>query len=399
MHKAALIGIVVKLILGSLNYFAGKAMNSTCDYPLWGVAAPDSDSKCPPGQTPFHKPFFVTFCTFLSLSFCMVIFVFFRKKKCDPAPYKDKMNYLRMAIPATAESIAYCMSITAQAIMALSLSMIMKGGKVIFSAIFTVVLFKKPLPWFKWFGVLACIVGLAIAGLSEIMKATQSKESVTMILVGLGLSVGAEALFAFQVIFDERMMKVRKCDQTFCIGMEGIFGTLIVLIVLLLSWLAIGGHQDESYENLADTFYRIGRSGLIIGLLCYYFIGMFLHAIADATITKYLSGVHSSLVSVGRTVVVWIMELIFYYTLPAPYGLLYGQGWSSPWSYVKIIGFAIVVSSIFVYDGSLRIPGFDYSTVDASKKKQEEDKMASIELVKPNEPTVDVQDEQKGHTQ
>ena len=362
MHRNALIGIIVKLLLGSFNYFAARAMNLTCDYPQEPVST--GDKKCPVGQTQFKKAFFLVFCTFFSLSICMIIFVAFRKKKVDPEPYKTKRNYLLMIIPAAAEATAFCMSLTAQAIMALSLAMIMKGGKVIFSALFTVILFRKPLPWFKWFGVFTCIAGLAVAGSSEYMKVMDSGDKAVMILIGLSLSVASEALFAFQVIFDEKMMKVKKCDQTFCIGMEGIYGMIIVFPVVLIAWLAIPGSQNGAYEDLADTFYRIGRSGIIIGLLSYYLVGIFIHAIADATITKYLSGVHSSLVSVGRTVVVWILEIVFFYSLPAPYNDNYGQAWSSPWSYVKILGFAIVVASIFVYDGSLRVPGFDYSTID-----------------------------------
>ena len=382
MHRNALIGIIVKLLLGSFNYFAARAMNLTCDYPIVGVSK--GDPKCPEFQTPFKKAFFLVFCTFFSLSICMIIFVGFRKKKADPEPYKTKRNYILMMIPATAEAVAFCMSISAQAIMALSLAMIMKGGKVIFSALFTVILFRKPLPWFKWFGVFACIAGLAVAGSSEYMKVAETGDSAVMILIGLSLSVASEALFAFQVIFDEKMMKVKKCDQTFCIGMEGIYGMIIVLPVVLIAWLAIPGNQNGAYEDLADTFYRIGRSPIIIGLLSYYLVGVFIHAIADSTITKYLSGVHSSLVSVGRTVVVWILEIVFFYSLPGPYNKQYGQEWSSPWSYVKIVGFAIVVASIFIYDGSLRVPGFNYSSVD---KKNVEVKTTTSETVLATEET------------
>ena len=382
MHRSALIGIIVKLFLGSLNYFAARAMNKTCDYPRYDVTEPEKD--CLVGQAPFQKAFFIVFCTFFSLSISMIIFLVFRKKKVDPEPYKNKRNYLLMMIPATAEAVAFCMSISAQAIMALSLAMIMKGGKVIFSALFTVLIFRKPLPWFKWFGVAACIAGLAIAGSSEYMKVSDSKDSATMMLIGLSLSVASEALFAFQVIFDEKMMKVKKCDQTFVIGMEGIYGMMVVMPIVLIAWLAIPGKQNGAYEDLSDTFYRISRSGIIIGLLSYYLVGVFVHAIADSTITKYLSGVHSSLVSVGRTLVVWILELVLFYSLPAPYNSQYGQEWSSPWSYVKIVGFTIVVASIFVYDGSLRVPGFDYSSID---KKNLESKTRVLPETVPTTPS------------
>jgi len=357
MHKYALIGILIKLFLGSANYFAAKAMNSTYGESLY---VPESGTKMDEnGQTPFKKAFFVTFCNFFSLSFCIVIFMLFRRKKLDPAPY-TKRNFLLMMIPGTAEAVAFCLATTAQILMALSLSMIMKGAKVVFSALFTTVLFKTSLPRFKWLAVGLCVAGLTIAGGSEYMNAKGDKAA--DIIIGLCMSLVSEALFAFQVIFDERMMKKKNVDVTFVVGMEGVYGTMILIPVVLLAWLVIPGSQGGSYENLPDTFHRIAQSDVIIALMCFYICDIFVVAMADATITKYLSGVHSSLVSVGRTIVVWFLELVLFYAAPEAISKQYGQGFG-PYSPLKIGGFIIVVAAIFMYDGSLKIPGLDYSSL------------------------------------
>jgi len=240
----------------------------------------------------------------------------------------------------------------------LSLSMIMKGAKVVFSALFTTILFRTKLPNFKWIAVATCVAGLTIAGGSEYMNA--KGDSATDIVIGLCMSLASEAMFAFQVIFDERMMKKKGVDVTFVVGMEGCYGTMILIPVVLMAWLVIPGSQGGSYESLPDTFYRISQSTVIIGLMTFYILDIFIVAMADATITKYLSGVHSSLVSVGRTIVVWIMELVLYYAAPAAIAKQYGQPFGQ-YSPLKIVGFLIVVGAIFMYDGTLKIPGLDYS--------------------------------------
>lgn len=357
MHKYALIGILIKLFLGSATYFSAKIMNSTCGKPLeWD----DQPAKsCPEGETSFRKAFFITFCNFFSLSLCIWIFAFIRRPKLDKTPY-TRRNMLLMAIPGSVEALAFCLATSAQIIMALSLAMIMKGAKVVFSALFTTILFKKALPRFKWVSVAVCVTGLAIAGTSEYMNT--SKDGAGKILIGLSMAMASEAMFAFQVIFDERMMKVKKCDPTFCVGMEGCYGCIILIPVVLLAWLVFPGDQGGSYENLPDTFYRISQSGTIMAFLAFYVIAIFVVAIADATITKYLSGVHSSLVSVGRTIVVWVLELILFYGAPESLSKMYGHKFDT-YSPLKVVGFIIVVAAILMYDGILRIPRMDYSSI------------------------------------
>lgn len=380
MHQYALIGIIVKLFLGSANYFAAKVINSTCGAPQeWDEGKP---KKCPPGETPFNKAFFVTLCNFISLSLTIWIFYFIRRPKLDKTPY-SRRNIMMMAIPGTIEACAFCLATTAQILMALSLAMIMKGAKVVFSALFTVLLFRKPLPWFKWLAVFVCLAGLSLAGSSEYMNQSSSGDAGTT-LIGLCMSLASEAMFAFQVIFDERMMKKKHCDPTFVVGMEGVYGTLFLLPVVLIAWLAIPGKQAGSYENLSDTIYRIGESGAIIGFLIFYLLDIFVVAVADATITKYLSGVHSSLVSVGRTIVVWMLELVLFYGASESISNMYGQKWDV-YSPLKVVGFMIVVAAIFMYDGIIRVPGFDYSSV---YKKPEVSAKDSIESETTGSPVV-----------
>ena len=385
MHKYALIGIIVKLFLGSANYFAAKVMNSTCGEPLeWDNAA----TKCPPGQTSFSKAFFITFCNFFSLSLCIFIFNFIRKPKLDKTPY-TRRNFLLMAIPGSIEACAFCLATSAQIIMALSLAMIMKGAKVVFSALFTTILFKKKLPLFKWFSVFVCLVGLAVAGSSEYMNQSKN-DNAGMILIGLSMSLSSEAMFAFQVIFDERMMKEKKCDPTFIVGMEGVYGCIILVPVVLLSWLVFPGDQAGSYENLPDTFYRISQSAVIIGFLVFYLMDIFVVAVADATITKYLSGVHSSLVSVGRTIVVWMLELVLYYCGSGDVARMYGHKFDV-YSPLKVAGFVVVVLSIFMYDGTLKVPGFDYSsTTKATVAAKEESPVSQNGVLLVNDATTPV---------
>ena len=137
----AVVAIVVKLVLGSGNYFCQKLIASTCGYPSYydGTVQldPKHKSKCINGQSGFDKTFFLSTIVFISMSFSILLFLFWRKNKVAASTYSRRMVLL-MIIPSLFECVAFCLGTYAQILMALSLAMIMKGAKVVFSAIFTV---------------------------------------------------------------------------------------------------------------------------------------------------------------------------------------------------------------------------------------------------------------------
>jgi hypothetical protein len=276
-----------------------------------------------------------------------------------------------MIIPSMFECVAFCLGTYAQILMALSLAMIMKGAKVVFSAIFTVTFLKRKLEKFHWFAVGLCVAGLAIAGGSEYLN---NKGGIGTILLGAAMMLSCECLKAFHIIFDERVFKDYHADVTFVVGVEGIYSCIILIPLTLLAWLAIPGSDEGSLENLADTFHRIGESSTISGIMCVYPITVLVVTIAGAMVTKHLSGVHNALISVARSILIWALELIFYYAAPKDLARMYGQPWG-PYTYLKLIGFVFVIVATLIYDEDIKIPYlFKYKTnaVEEPTKATEE---------------------------
>ena len=358
----AIAAVVIKLVLGSGNYFCQKMIASTCGYPSYYdgtvLLDPKQKSKCLNGQSAFEKTFFLSTIVFISMCFSLPLFWFWRRKYVSKGSYNKKMVLL-MIIPSMFECVAFCLGTYAQILMALSLAMIMKGAKVVFSAIFTVTFLKRKLENYHWFAVVFCVAGLAIAGGSEYLN---NSDNVGTILLGTAMMLSCECLKAFHIIFDEKMFKHNKCDVTFVVGLEGVYSCIVLIPVMLLAWLVIGGDDGGSFENLQDTFYRIGESTTISGILCVYPITVLIVTIAGAMVTKHLSGVHNALISVTRSILVWALELIFAYAAPKEIARMYGQRWG-PYTYLKLIGFILVILATLVYDEDIKLPWlFKYPT-------------------------------------
>jgi drug/metabolite transporter (DMT)-like permease len=391
----AVVAVVVKLVLGSGNYFCQKMIASTCgyaiDYDGTVHVDPKHKSKCRNGETPFDKTFFLSTIVFISMCFSMVLFVFWRRRHTDPSSYTKRMVIL-MIIPSLFECVAFCLGTYAQILMALSLAMIMKGAKVVFSAIFTVTFLKRKLERFHWFAVGLCVAGLAVAGGSEYLN---NSDKVGTILLGVAMMLSCECLKAFHIIFDEKMFKHNKCDVTFVVGMEGIYSCIILIPMTLLAWLAIPGSDSGSLENLEDTFHRIGDSATISGILCIYPITVLVVTIAGAMVTKHLSGVHNALISVARSILIWALELIFYYAAPKDLARMYGQPWG-PFTYLKLIGFIFVIVATLIYDEDIKIPCLFKYPVKEEEAVKETEEAKPVEVTEEEESAVTVGGESGG---
>jgi hypothetical protein len=366
MQTIVVIAVAIKLVFGSAYYFLKNVMAKTCGYSFYDIPEGfQPDSKCPPGMSIFKKPAFVSFLVFACMSISLIIFAIWRRKKCDPSSYSWRAVLL-LAGPSVLECIAFFMGIYAQIIMALSLAMIMKGAKVVFSALFTITLLRRPLKPFHWCSVALCLVGIGLAWLSETLNEWDAKGTV---LLGVSLQLASEVLLAFRVVFEELMMKKRSADPTFVVGWEGVYSTLILGPALFILWLAIPGKQGGSFENLPDTFYRIGESPVILSIVLLMPLIVILAAVAGALVTKYLSAVENSLISVSRCALIWGLELSIYYLAPDSVADQYGVKWGE-YTWLKLMGFFLVIFSGFMYSGIIKLPRiFNYTETEQLENK------------------------------
>ena len=372
MNLNAFLGLFLKLSVGSAYYFITKMITSTCtfakDYEENVKEIPIPKSNCKDGKTAFEKPFFLSTIVFSSMCLALVWFALFRRKHLDPKTYSRRMILL-MFFPSILECVAFCIGMYAQILMALSLAMIMKGAKVVFSCLFTVTFLKRKQYAFHFFSVGLCVAGLAVAGWSEFLN---NPDTGLTVFIGCMLLLTSECMKAFHVILDEMMLKTNKCDILFVVGMEGLYSILFLVPTLLIAWLLIPGAQNGHLEDLSDTIYRVESSTILKALLGVLPAVVVVLAIAGAMIIKYLTGVHNALISVSRSIVAWSLELIFFYCAPSEFANMYGKPWGS-YSILRLVGFSMVIIATLMYDEDIRIPWlFTYPVDEVTKPSKDE---------------------------
>jgi len=103
-------------------------------------------------------------------------------------------------------------------------------------------------------------------------------------------------------------------------------------------------------------FSQVGSHGLLLFMVI---LGIFTIAafnVFGVTVTKKVSSLARSVVDVSRTLIVWFIGLMFYWT-----GIKDGDnGWENPDPVaivVELVGFVILVCGNLIYNEIIKLPG------------------------------------------
>ena len=347
--------VVSKLFLGSAFYFMSRLIMKTCSEPLNDFDYVEASSSyknkyCPIGETAFGKGIFLMTVGWLAMAPALIYFRVFRKAKADPSSY-GKRAMLLVALPSAVDMISTVLATFGSPWISLSLAFIFKGGRVVFSAILTVVMLRRRLYPHHWTSIVFCVVGLVVAASSQLLSEPSA-------FLGVVLVLGSELFKALRVVIEERLMKNESFEPTFLVGVEGLYGFTVFFATLLVVWLGIRGDDAGSFENLQDTFYRIGNSSTLIILFCIFPPVTCIVSITSAVVTRNLSAVHNGFISVVRVGILWILELIVFYSMgDSPMGKLLGEAWTQ-YSWLKLAGFLVIIFATLVYDEDVKLRCF-----------------------------------------
>lgn len=387
MQRNLLVGLVFggQILFFSLMFTLLKVMSQTCVPALAGmtVGGGSSGKKCPvENDIKFERPVLNALMMVGSMSLALIYFFGFLKGKKNVEPVSRK-SLVFIVLPACLDTVTCALLMAGSMFIPISLTLTLKGIRILFSSILVILIFNRKQKNYNWAGVAIAMLGVSMAALSAVLNnnaagsAAGSDTSTTML--GIGLVVASEFFRSLMVVTQEYLIKVIKCDPSFMIGLQGVYGGILVVLLMILAWLAIPGKDvGNSFENLQSTFQLASQSSLIITILAILPLIVVLGFVCSAMVTKLLSSVHNAMASVTMTALAWLMELFIYYVVDKNYGNLWG-----PYSALQLVGFTLVVLALLVYDGTFIkltwILEYPPQAV-ASKEEEEEEEVKVVEF-------------------
>ena len=329
--------IFVKLVAGGLFYTALKTLGQVQILTITGEYGY------------FKRSFFLCVILFASLSLSM--FVYGGMKLCG---YKDKVGLswkalFRISAPGILDCAGQVSTMLGTMMLPISIVLVLKGSRVVFSALLSKVMLKRRLFAYHWWSVAICMIGLTVASLSSVLNQFNIRNHLAM---GICLCLFGEFLRSVRMVIEERLMKAYGYNPVLLIGLEGIVGTLMSIPLLVIV-------DAVSYESWTDTCFMLAHSSLVVALLATIPLLINSLYLSGVFVTKMLSAVHNALITVLTVAVVWGLELLIYYVVDNEYG----HGWGK-YSALQLVGFVLVLLATLMYDSVLRIPKLFYYPLD-----------------------------------
>eukprot|EP00742_Colponemidia_sp_Colp-10_P001115 GILJ01001205.1.p1 GENE.GILJ01001205.1~~GILJ01001205.1.p1 ORF type:complete len:423 (-),score=79.83 GILJ01001205.1:132-1400(-) len=371
--------IIGLLFFGSLNTLTTKVQ-----FQIKSVGR-DGEEKY------FQKPWFEAIVMFLGMT-TIIFFYWYKLSKQKPTnpdalsqglidgeqkkPSAWKVS-LYIIAPAACDLLASCLCFIGLLYTTASVWQMLRGSMIVFSAILSVIFLKRKLYAFHWVGVSLCSAAIVMVGFAS-MKSDNGmpEEEFSQEVMGMGLIIIGQLIQASQIILEEALLKNISVDPLQIVGMEGVWGSILLVFVgmPLLYWLPgkDGGHVEDSI----DTLIMIKNSTTLQAIIFFYWVSILTYNVSGMMVTQSLSGVVRCMLEAARTACIWLVDLfVFYYITPN-----FGEHWDN-WSYLQLFGFVTLVTGTAIYSNVIQLPGFEYPASVAAQHKVDESKFVSPSLV------------------
>jgi drug/metabolite transporter (DMT)-like permease len=408
--------VIGMLVTGSINTVSKKMGYNTCGVSILrdkdvtacaaGYCGVGADGRtctncreaCPGGMHRFDKPWTQTLVMFSGEFMCLLIFFYKRREYLSrqssetlndgmqatllspgsqmfsPTHSKGKQadaneayatitwkSSLICVFPAMCDIGGTTLSGIGLLFTTASVFQMLRGSIIIFTAVLSVIFLGRKLWGYHYIGLFLTVIGVTIVGLSSIIGAdngsTKETKAGSLVLIGNIMVILSQLMSATQMVVEEKFLKGRKLPPEFVVGCEGMFGILVMLCVVLptVGNLTPGLDGGGSHENPIDAVHMLGSNVKLLTFVLMYWISIAFYNFCGLAVAKSLSSVHRCLVDACRTILVWSVDLILFYTTSQ-----YGEKWNEKSSYLQLIGFAIMICGTFIYYKVVKLPFCSY---------------------------------------
>lgn len=367
LPNSVLIGCM--LLFGSWNTLNTKFQYQTCAPTLDESAAADKKNKCPDGQRYFGKSWMQNTMMFMGEASLMLVYGATQRERrlrvqaeaprlLEDGSIAKKTPFYIYAVPAFCDVFGTGLAAVAMKYIPSALWQMLRSAIIIFSAILSYFFLGRKFQPFHWVAVGIVCVGIFTVGVANVLDPPDpndptSSASVGERVFGMVLVVSAQLCAASQMVIEEKLLTGgAKTSAKKVVGSEGVWGIIYMTVGLTIMTL-VPGSDDGKFENVPDGVKMITGSFPLAFLVVTYMMSISIYNLTGITVGKKMSAVVRCLVDSCRTVTVWGITLLIYYAGAKEYG----APWT-PYSWLQVIGFLILIFGTLLYQEILAAPDF-----------------------------------------
>ena len=130
----------------------------------------------------------------------------------------------------------------------------------------------------------------------------------------------------------------------------------MICIVLPIVAHLPGKDGGGVHESAVDAVHIATSSWQVAALVSSYWLSIAFYNFAGLAVAKSLSSVHRCLIDACRTILVWCVDLLLYYSTKR-----FGEPWDPKASPIQLLGFCVLLFGTFTYYKVIRLPCCTYA--------------------------------------
>lgn len=261
----------------------------------------------------------------------------------------DMHSIMLLAIPMAFDLVATILLSVGLLTTSASVSQMLRGSGMVFSALFAVFFLHRSLNRLHYCGIAAALVGMGIVGAASLMSGDSGIAKVDPIqnAIGMALIAASQATQSAQCVAEDYMMSHMSVPALTVVGVEGLFGTVTLLAVILpiAQWLP-GSEGGGFHEDSLESWHMITSDPALMWVTIASVFVYLLYNSAGMYVTEELGAVTRTVLETMRTLFVWLGGLALFYSSST--GAI-GESWTGASSWAQAGGFAILAIGTVVY--------------------------------------------------
>ncbi|KAL4479576.1 hypothetical protein ABPG72_018562 [Tetrahymena utriculariae] len=351
----------------------------------------------------FHHPFIQTF--IMELANTLPLYYILYKKLTKQNIMQIDLNkknmtsikdYLWILLPSLCDLTGATLQYFALLFLDSSIYQMMRSGSIIFTALFSKIIFQKIFLKYRYLGLLFTIIGLVLVGLSPFLFVGPSEtSSLTMQFISIGLLAICMVLYGCYYTSEEYIYSKYNIHPCQLLGTEALFGCIIYSTILLpifcniqcnfpngVGCVKVG--DDFYFENIIQYIDGILQNGWLLTFVILGVFSKFIFNLSGVFTTKYFGSLTRSVAGALGTLVTWIIGLLVTAT-----GARNWESLDYKTCLMMSAGYVFLFAGNLIYNGIIKIPYLQRESDIAAQKKQQ---LVSIQVGSTDTLKIQIQD-------
>jgi len=194
------------------------------------------------------------------------------------------------------------------------------------------------------------------------------------------LTLAGTFMQSLQYVYEEKVMSGESpAPPWLLIGMEGLFGTLLVVLVVYPIAGVIPGNNHGVFEDLDNTLAQLDNNPQLLNLSIAFCVLVFILNSFSVLVTYMLSSVWHAILDNFRPISIWAVELFMYGYTNGEHGEKWTKG-----SYLQLAGLGVMLLGTAIYNGTIALPCFPADDLLAANDERSTPALSRSPLVSRN---------------